>query len=537
MKKNLLEKAILVILFSLLALPIIFPYFHSGFFPTHDGEWTVVRLADMFRELRDHQFPPRFSGNLNFGYGYPLFNFAYPLPYYLGIALHVLKINFVDSIKVLFAISVPLSGIGMFFCSRLLFKKTQAGIVSAILYMYMPYRLVDLYVRGSLGESLAFFLFPAIFFCILKVLDVGSRIWIGIGGILYGCLILTHNIMAVYFTLFILFFLIGQSFFTKSKSIIYVFFTLSIGLLLSTFFWLPALYEKRFILLSVIPIADRSINFVSFSQLITSSWGFGVPGGSSGFTYALGLPQIIAGISVIFLLLFTKGIKKQIPFIILGIFFVFSLFLFQFSAPLWKLPIISEINYPWTILGPLGFLLSLLSGLLALNKYTLIVAGTVCFLAFIFITPYARPQYYVDRGEGFYVTNDATTTSSHEFMPLWVKIIPFQRPEKKVEIVKGSGDIRNVYSTSKEISFISDLSQKSLVRINTIYYPGWQVKDIVIMHNSKLGVMEFWLEKGAHMVHLQFMETSLRLLSDIVSLVSFVILISFFGIKICFPKK
>lgn len=545
MKKNVVYYFLVFLYISVISVPVILPFFHKGYFPTHDGEWAVVRLSDMFRELRDLQIPPRFSGNLNFGYGYPLFNFAYPLPYYLGIVLHVLKFNFVDAIKLLFAISIPLSGIGMFFASRLLFKKTIAGIISSTLFIYLPYRLVDLYVRGSLGESLAFVFFPAIFFCIVKILDKGSRVWMGIGGILYGCLIMTHNIMAVYFTVMIMFFIVGHSYFTKSENLIKVFFTLSYGLLLSAFFWFPALYEKRFILLSVTPIADRSINFVSFPQLIIPSWAYGVPGNADSFTFQLGIPQVLAGITAIFLLFYAMYRKKQmlekktiyIALILCGIFFVFSIFLFRFSTPLWKLPLVSEINYPWTLLLPLGFLLNLLAGLLAENKYTLIVARVACVLAFILIIPYAKPQYYVDRGDNFYVTNDATTTSSHEYMPLWVKTIPYQRATEKVEILKGRGTIENLAFSSKEINFIAHLQKKSYIRVNTIYYPGWVGKDIFISRNNNLGVMEFWLEKGFRPVNLKFTETPIRLISDIVSLASFVLLIFFFFIKICFPKK
>src|SRR5436305_12330593 len=105
--------AIITIAF-LVSLPIIFPLFHSGYFPTHDGEWAVVRLGDMFRTLRDHQFPARYSGYLNFGYGYPLFNFVYPAPYYVGMIFHLFKIGLVDSIKLLFALSVILSAITMY---------------------------------------------------------------------------------------------------------------------------------------------------------------------------------------------------------------------------------------------------------------------------------------------------------------------------------------------------------------------------------------------------------------------------------------
>src|SRR3989344_4066794 len=110
MKTFLLKKSFFLFLLGLiLCIPVILPYFNSDYFPTHDGEWAVVRAGEMFRELRDLQIPPRYSSVLNFGYGYPLFNFTYPLPYYLSTILHYLGFGFISSIKVIFGLSVILS--------------------------------------------------------------------------------------------------------------------------------------------------------------------------------------------------------------------------------------------------------------------------------------------------------------------------------------------------------------------------------------------------------------------------------------------
>ena len=181
------------------AFPVILPYLREGYFPTHDGEWAVVRLTDMFRTLRDFQIPARYSGNLNFGYGYPLFNFVYPFPYYFGTFMHFLGFGFVNTIKILFAASVFLSAFFMFFASRILWKNTWAGVISMIMYTYFPYRMVDLYVRGSIGESLSFVLFPLLFYLAIKLVDKASVFLVGGIGISVGVLIMTHNIMTVLF--------------------------------------------------------------------------------------------------------------------------------------------------------------------------------------------------------------------------------------------------------------------------------------------------------------------------------------------------
>src|SRR3990170_4245274 len=108
MKKRVVPNLLILFFVLVISIPLLIPYFHSGYFPTHDGEWAVVRLSDMFRELKDFQIPARYSGNLNFGYGYPLFNFVYPLPYYLGSFFHLLGLGLVDSVKAVFALSIPI---------------------------------------------------------------------------------------------------------------------------------------------------------------------------------------------------------------------------------------------------------------------------------------------------------------------------------------------------------------------------------------------------------------------------------------------
>src|SRR6185369_15827931 len=105
-KKIIINKFVVFGLLIAICIPVVLPYFHTGYFPTHDGEWAVVRLADMFRTLRDLQIPPRYSGVFNFGYVFLLFYFSYPFPYYFGILFYLFFHSFVTSIKILFVLSV-----------------------------------------------------------------------------------------------------------------------------------------------------------------------------------------------------------------------------------------------------------------------------------------------------------------------------------------------------------------------------------------------------------------------------------------------
>ena len=531
MKSSFIYYLKIIAVVFIISLPIVFPYLKPGYFPTHDGEWAVVRLSDMFRELRDFQIPPRYSGDLNFGYGYPLFNFTYPFPYYLGLVMYFFGLGFVGSIKFLFFLSVPLSVFFMFLASKKVWKNTQAGLISAALYAYFPYRIVDLYVRGSLGESLAFVLFPLIIFLFLNI-SGGKKdyFFIPLASLCLGLLIMTHNIMSVFFGIILLVFIVHSL--INNKNLIrqhLVFIVLGVGL--SSFFFLPALLEKRNILLSVIPIADRNIYFVTLKQLILPKWGYSVPTDANGFSYQLGISYVLVFLlSILFFFtnLFKHKLKRDyfIPIIFLIVLFI--VLMFKPTRILWEnIPLLSEINYPWTLLGPLGFLISLLAGFLARKEITIkIITLILIILSAAMVFPYAKPNYFVNRGDSFYLTNLATTTSSNELMPLWVKNHPKTNVGKKVEILKGEGQIEIVKSRSNDIRFNVDLTRVGIVRINTIYYPGWTIRDengkiLSPDYKNDYGVMDIRLDKGKHFVKASFEETNLRLVADIISVLSF----------------
>lgn len=541
MKK--IVKSLLPFVFSILiAIPVIIPYFHKGYFPTHDGEWAIVRLADMFRTLRDLQIPPRYSGALNFGYGYPLFNFTYPSPYYLGTSFHFLGIGFVDTIKILFAGSVVFSGFFMILTSWNLWKNTWAGVVSAIFYIYLPYRMVDLYVRGSIGESLSFVLFPLLFYLSIKLIEKPSHLWVFGTAISLAVLVTTHNIMTVLFLPIWILFIVSKVIFNKKKySIKPIIISILLGIGLSAFFWIPALFEKHLILLSQTPIADRNLYFVKLDQLLLSRWGYGAPTDPNGFSYQFGIPHLTVLFLAIFVLFFIwfsrrtqlKDSAAKASLLLIGLTLVFIFLLFRPSAFIWEhLPLLSEINYPWTTLGILGFLASLLAGFLCRQKITKYIVICLSLISIVMYLPYAKPQYYVDRGDNYYLTNEATTTSSSELMPLWVKEIPVSRFENKVEIKEGKGEIKDLNYNSKSIAFNFSSNKDSKLRINTIYYPGWSAlvnnQKAEINYTNEKGVIELVAPKGENKVELTFSETPLRFFADFLSFISILFLV-FYG--------
>src|SRR3990167_2441010 len=155
---------LIVLLFSV--IPIL-PFFHPGFFPMHD-DTQPSRVFEMAQSLRDGMFPVRWVKDLGYGYGYSIFNFYAPLPYYIGGLLHLVGIDVIVATKVMMAIPIFIAGITMFLFAREFLGKIGA-LVSSIIFLFFPYFALNLFVRGAVGEAWAYSFLPLVFLGIFKL--------------------------------------------------------------------------------------------------------------------------------------------------------------------------------------------------------------------------------------------------------------------------------------------------------------------------------------------------------------------------------
>ena len=66
-----------------LTLSLLWPLLMAPFFSHHD-DVQVIRLYEMDKCIKDGQIPCRWVPDLGGLYGYPIFNYYAPLPYYFG---------------------------------------------------------------------------------------------------------------------------------------------------------------------------------------------------------------------------------------------------------------------------------------------------------------------------------------------------------------------------------------------------------------------------------------------------------------------
>src|SRR5258708_34472928 len=154
----------------------------------------------------------------------------------------------IDSLKILFILFFVLSGIGMFFLSRKIWKNDLSALVSSIIYLYAPYRAVDVWVRAALPEAISFVFFPLIILEIERYLEKRKKKDLLLFSLLFGLLTINHNLSLVLFAPFLIGWIIFRLIQIKNPK---PFLELGIAgifsLLLSAFYLLPVIFDSKFV--------------------------------------------------------------------------------------------------------------------------------------------------------------------------------------------------------------------------------------------------------------------------------------------------
>jgi hypothetical protein len=109
-------------------------------------------------------------------------------------------------------------------------------------------------------------------------------------------------------------------------------------------------------------------------------------------------------------------------------------------------------------------------------------------------------------------------------MPRWVQKLPQAMSGAKVENLTGKETINLLQVTPNKTVFNTFLTTQRTIQVNTIYFPGWYAyvngKPTDILYNNPMGLIDLSLNKGLNNVQIVFMETPVRLFSDLISIIS-----------------
>lgn len=527
------------ILALVLAIPGCLSLFHQGFFPTHDYIY-VARIQQMFEALKSMHFPVRWVAG--FRYGEPLYNFYAPLPYYLGAFVHLLGFSYLNTAKILFLLSFLFSSLTMFLLAKK-FLENLPSLAISTLYVYAPYRSVDVYVRGAMSEAWTFVFFPLIILFTILISEKFSKKRLGFLILSLAGLFLTHNILTMLFIPFYLIFCFFWWLKDKKWSFVKgIFFALTGGVGLAATYLFPALLEKGFV--QTENLTQQYFNylghFVALRQFFVPSWGYGASlwGPVDDMSFQIGLIHwgVFFLSLLLFIILFKKIKEKAIKywFISINLLFFLSLF-FQHnkSTFIWQfIPLLGFVQFPWRFLALSVFFISLTG----ITAFYLIKTkkNFVTWFSFLVIIStlavnvnYFKPdKYYEDSIDSHYVSKEVLSMENKlpkDYLPSWVKVIK----EEKItnpQVLEGSAEIIEYQDNGIKLTLKINSTEGATIQVPATYFPGWQARvngekaDVFV--GDELGLIAFKAPSGESNVMLKFGNTPIRAFSDIVSLIS-----------------
>jgi len=519
---------------------LISAIFHSGWYASHDGIFHIYRTEEALSMLKFKEFPLRWAGNFDQGFGMPLFTFVYPLPYYITSIISYFTSSIL-AVKILTILAYLSGGLGIF---KLFQKKgSLLAFTLALIYLMTPYQFLNIFVRGALGEILALGIIPWVLYSFSSLAENNSKLkWYH--PIPLALLLVAHNFLGILFSIFF----IGYVLFQKNhKSQAFIGLLLSFGL--ASFFLIPMIGEKNMLYSYIHPDLNFRFDqhFVYFKQLIYSKWDYwySLPGPDDGMSFQLGFVQIFLVITGI---VFTIFNRKRTP---LGIYLVIaylgSIFLMlSRSFPIWHvIPILQSIQFPWRFLFMSTILTPLLAFpmLLALSKkkyFPYLLVGLMIF-NFVNIRNYRRPIKYLDLTEYtdlyrlYY--NKTSTTFRTEILPKWS--VPAER-YKTDELLVNSGNmiIDSLATTPLAVSTtINNKLDPVTARITILrnYYPGWTCvmdgKTTISLSPTEDGMITMQPKIGVHTYIMTMNSTNIEKASNLLSF------ISVFGLGVLWHKN
>lgn len=380
-----LSYALIVVLLAVFA---VVPLEYPGAFESHTGLSAVYNLINLDQTpalvggARDPlQF---FNWAPTFGRAFDLFRTDGALPYWIAEIFHRVGFGYLDSIKLVYALAWIGSGLAMFALARRFFSDS-GSLLAATVYMYLPFHIATVYVRGAFAESVAWAIAPLALLAVLGAQSTVNSEQPSVNGrqsqaksrrafafllLPFTLLYLTLPGFAIFFALFAVCLAVALNWRERnfSRGVAAILLGLGIGALLSA----PVVikYGAR------IAADGFSPNFILPYQLFSSLWGFGptptTTETSQGtlildqFPFQLGVIPIGLAIIAAALIWARDGIQvnpatKRLVSIFLISAIVLTLLTFEIAAPVWSILGIFAAH-PWQLLALAGLALAFVAG-------------------------------------------------------------------------------------------------------------------------------------------------------------------------------
>lgn len=480
----------------LVFLTLIMMYFYQPLCPGQDFFFHYRRLQALMNGLQASPFLTYIDYNAIEGYGYFTKAF-YPdfvlIPFaFIG---NLTSLEFAYQFMV-FTMTV-LCGVFTYITVNRVYKNPFAAAISALLYTFAIYRLLDLYHRAAIGEMLTFTFIPIVFLGLYQIIKGDYKKWyiLTIG---LSLMIFTHLISSVLMSMTMLIYLCVyyKSFIKEPKRFMYLMVAGVATLMITAYYLYPMLeqmasntfyYESRNLM------AKTEDSALPFHWII---WGMftGVVIPAQAFVPGVGLLLTCA----IALRIFVYGKSAELKSIDLGV--IIGLVYIVASSPLfpWSVFPFSALNFiqmAWRLFEFSSFFFAVaggyyLSQLLKTNK-RLLLGGCVVVFAIILVMANDAKIYQTYRCDRPITQVAAFDNDYHlgglEYIPSKVPSIEYMHQRgNSIKSIQLGTSITSFERNRGVVSFNVNSQGNEILELPLIYYKGYTAK----LNNEVLPVSE-----------------------------------------------
>jgi len=526
----------------------VFPILLFGIPNSADIAQHYQFAVTFYDSIKDGIWYPGWSYQTNIGFGDVGVRFYPPFSYYVLIFFRALTGEWYYASGAAFFVWFLASGVGVFLWAKEWFS-ARASFFAAVIYIFIPYHVNELYNSFLYAEFAASAILPFCFLFVARICRRDNNADLAGLAVSYALLILTNLPLALIGSISLLIYALAS---LEKTNLFRRLFRLGAavltGLLASSFYWLKMLLEIGFVKHNTEQFTldryDYRLNF-AFSYFFTE-------GGAQTMQTLWFLDTMLLVTLGAFLpcaaiyYLYARSAETPKLFNAL-ILLVFSVFMASaVSEKVWEnIAFLQKIQFPWrwlAIVSLTGVIFNAAAFETVVKLFrtekrwlAFLVFGLI-FAAFAFTAvKIMRPVYQYPRADFNPLVERLRTAASYEcWMPVWVKNKELQSVQASAE--ERPREIVSNRQTEKILRFPA--GKPAAAEIKTFYYPHWRASvngENIAVGKADNGAILLQIPAEETVVKLEFVEPFYATASKIVSVLCWLGL-SAFGIFYFFRK-
>ena len=482
--------ALVIVMTALFAsMPLLWRGLYNG----HDLFFHLNRIEGIAAGLRAGQFPVGIHASTLLGYGYAAPQFYPEVFLYIPAILRNLGVSLSASVRIFEMLIHLAAAIVCYLSARSVFASRRMGLGTMMLYTLCSYRISNMYVRATLGESLAMIFFPLLCWALYEVLTRDEKKWPLLAVAMTG-IMLSHLLSTLFAAVICVLcaLVCTKRLLREPRRILACAKAALVMLLCSACFLVPFIdYLDAGINTSVALMASDHVMqpgalFIGFPGAAET-----LPYEALDFAYTVGVVPglaMVLGCMILVIRLYAQGKEKapQDPFFLFLLVLGGALLVLSTEAFPWdwlcRLPrrysaLFQQIQYPWRLVGvacaPLSFCAAY--GFMKEERHRTHALCLIAALCVIF-AGYSMQA----------VVQDVPLLGKEDFCDTRIKQYEYtyEGTEKNIlepgEIIALDAPeytVSEFYKQGTTLSFVIDAPQGfSSIEVPLLYYPGYQAE-------------------------------------------------------------